>query len=186
VVIHNGAPAFALSSPTTAAAADATKTQGGSSSASSVHCEDDGRRIVPFAAVRDVRLTLSDDWSTRRLFFVTIKGEEIDVLTDSYEGDIIGAAGGHNLGAAAMITTEWLVKAAGGFVLELRRAGLAPRLVLPRVLTERNSTVAARNRMWREHLARREKKCRLLALSSSLSVCCPFLSAMLFLSTCCC
>ena len=80
---------------------------------------------------------------------MTHDGAEEPVLVDHFDGDILGAAA-DGVDAAAMTTTEWLVKAAGGFVLELRRAGLAPRLVLPRVLTETNRYVAERNRMWKE------------------------------------
>lgn len=135
VILDAGRPAFALSG-----AGDV---------------DDGGKRVVPFEAIRDVGIAMSDDWSARSLFFTTHDEELITIVTDAFDGDILGSADGDDgVLAAAVTTTEWMVKAGGGFVLELRRAGLTPQFLLPKLLTEENPVVAQRNRMWRQHRAK--------------------------------
>jgi hypothetical protein len=128
VVLENGGAAFALSG-----AGDGSTEQ----------------QVVPFSRIQDVGIAVSDDLSARSIFFTTHDDDVITVLADAFDSDILGAADSDAIDAAAMTTTEWMVKASGGFVLELRRAGLTPRLILPSVLTESNPAVAKRNQMWR-------------------------------------
>eukprot|EP00041_Stephanoeca_diplocostata_P012860 m.217225 g.217225 ORF g.217225 m.217225 type:complete len:331 (+) comp19116_c0_seq5:62-1054(+) len=117
--------------------------------------EDEGKPMtVPFGDISTVAVELSDDWAHRSINFELSNGSKICAVQDIVDPEIVAAA--KTPEAAIMTTTEWLVKTAGGFVLQLRRAGHTAKLVLPKILTAAgNSYVAQRNAWWAARAANR-------------------------------
>lgn len=115
-------------------------------------------RTIPFGAVTRVSVELSHDWSERGINLQLGPNDEpVRVVTDdgSYLLDKLEASPE----LTVMIMTEWMVKAAGALVMQMRKCGYQVPLVLPKILTaEGNSMVHKRNQQWKRQAMEQYKR----------------------------
>ena len=103
---------------------------------------------VPLSEIEHIQVALSPEpWEERKLQLKMKNGDLVSVLEDS--GENISNENGL---ASLMLTTEWMVKAAGHMCITARQFGATTvSLKLPSVLrAEVNPWVAMRNKIWAE------------------------------------
>ena len=123
------------------------------------HAHDPAVRVIPIASIKNVCVRVSPaPYITRTLFLTQHDSKhEVEVLVDELE-DVDPERVSDPL-AMLMTTTEWLVKAAAGLSLVIKRfGGNAPMRLSRALMPEHNEWIAKRNKAWRDAAARAKKE----------------------------
>lgn len=164
ISLHEGKPVIRV--VTAASASGAEDGESGESSSNNV-------LLIDIAKIKDIAVRLEENNCVRKLNVRMQDGSEHTLMHDYVREDEQGTA---MIGdpeddetseeekeearlTLLMISTEWMVKAAGSLVLSLRRLGFTYQLRLPRsLLAEGNPAVRNRNEQWKQRVEKMKGK----------------------------